>query len=36
MSDKSIGKEMLQSLSYAKKNVFEESTAEKIKCILDY
>ena len=32
----SIGKEMMQSLSYAKKNVFEEASAEKIKSIFDY
>ena len=32
----SIGKEMMQSLSYSKKNVFEGASAEKIKSIFDY
>ena len=38
MSEKTIGKEMLEKLAYKKKNVFEEADAEKIvemskKCI---
>ena len=36
MSENSIGKEMLDKLSYKKKNVFEESSSEKIKAIYDY
>lgn len=32
----SIGKEVMESLSYVKKNVFEESGSEKIKNIYDY
>lgn len=32
----SVGKEMLEMLSYKKKNVFEEASAEKIKAIYDY
>ena len=36
MSEKTIGKEMLEKLSYKKKNVFEEATPEKIKAIYDY
>ena len=36
MSEVSIGKEMLEKLSYKKKNVFEEATPEKIKAIYDY
>jgi len=36
MSDKSLGQEMLDSLSYKKKNVFEEADAAKIKKIFDY
>lgn len=36
MSEKSIGKEMLEKLSYKKKNVYEEANAEKIKAIYDY
>ena len=34
--EKSIGKEMLEKLSYTKKNVFEEASSEKIKAIYDY
>ena len=36
MSEKSIGKEMLEKLSYKKKNVYEEASAERIKDIYDY
>ncbi len=36
MEKKSIGKEMLDKLSYRKKNIYEESSAEKIKEIYDY
>ena len=36
MSEVSIGKEMLEKLSYKKKNVYEEASAEKIKDILAY
>ena len=36
MSEISKGKEMLEALSYSKKNVFEEATNEKIKAIFDY
>ena len=36
MSEKSIGQKMLESLSYSKKNVFEEASAEKNKAIYDY
>ena len=36
MSEKTIGKEMLEKLAYKKKNVFEESDAEKIKAIYAY
>ena len=36
MSETTIGKEMLEKLSYKKKNVFEEATPEKIKAIYDY
>ena len=36
MSEKTIGKEMLEKLSYKKKNVYEEANAEKIKAIYDY
>ena len=36
MSEKSLGKEMLEKLSYKKKNVYEEAGAEKIKAIYDY
>ncbi len=34
--EKSIGKEMLEKLSYTKKNVFEEASSDKIKAIFDY
>ena len=36
MSEKTIGKEMLDQLSYKKKNVYEEASAEKIRAIYDY
>lgn len=36
MSEKSVGKKMLEKLSYSKKNVFECSSSEKIKEIYDY
>ena len=36
MSEKSKGQEMLERLSYKKKNVFEEANAERIKEIFDY
>ena len=36
MSEASVGKNMLEKLSYKKKNVYEESSSEKIKKIYDY
>ncbi len=36
MSEKSQGQEMFEKLSYKKKNIFEEATAEKIKAIYEY
>ena len=36
MSEKTTGQEMLDKLSYKKKNIYEESGAEKIKAIYDY
>ena len=36
MSEKSYGQEMMEKLSYTKKNVFEEADTEKIKAIFDY
>nr|MBE6545453.1 aminopeptidase [Oscillospiraceae bacterium] len=36
MSEKTIGQEMLDKLSYKKKNIYEEATPEKIKDIYDY
>ncbi len=36
MSDKTIGKEIYDSLIYSKMNIYEESSPEKIKIILDY
>ena len=33
MSEKSVGQEMLEKLSYKKKNIYEEATPEKIKAI---
>ena len=36
MSEKTIGQEMLEKLSYRKKNIYEEATPEKIKAIYDY
>ncbi len=36
MSEKTVGQEMLEKLSYKKRNVYEEATPEKIKAIYDY
>ena len=36
MSEKTIGQEMLDKLSYKRKNIYEEATPEKIKAIYDY
>ncbi len=36
MSEKTIGKEMMDKLAYKKKNIFEEADSEKIKAIYDY
>ena len=36
MAEKSIGQEMLEKLSYKKKNVFEEASPEKLAAIFDY
>ncbi len=36
MAEKSVGQEMLEKLSYKKKNVFEESSPEKLAAIFDY
>ena len=36
MSEKSQGQEMLERLSFKKKNIFEEASSEKIKLIFDY
>ncbi len=36
MSEKSIGKEMLEKLSYKKRNVYEEANSDEIKAIYDY
>jgi aspartyl aminopeptidase len=36
MSEKTQGKEILEKLSYTKKNVFEQSSPEKIKKMFDY
>lgn len=36
MSEKTVGKKMLDELSYSKKNVFEKATSEKIKVIYEY
>ncbi len=36
MSEKTIGQEMLDKLSYKKRNIYEEATPEKIKAIYDY
>ena len=36
MSEKTIGQEMLDKLSYKKKNIFEEATPDKVKAIYDY
>ena len=36
MSEKSTGQAMLEKLSYSRKNVFENSDADKVKAIFDY
>jgi predicted flavoprotein YhiN len=36
MSDKTLGQEMYEKLSYTKKNIFEEASAEKVTKIFDY
>ena len=36
MSEKTIGQEMFDKLSYKRRNVYEEATPEKIKAIFDY
>ena len=36
MSEMSVGKEMMEKLSYKKKNIYEEASADKIKAIFDY
>ena len=36
MAEKSAGQEMFEKLSYKRKNVFEESSADKIKVMFDY
>ncbi len=36
MSDKSIGQKIFEELSYSRKNVYEEASAEKIEKIYDY
>ncbi len=36
MSEKTIGQEMLDKLSYKKKNIYEEATPDKVKAIYDY
>ena len=36
MAEKTVGQEMLEKLSYKKKNVFEEASSEKIAQIFDY
>ena len=36
MSEKTVGQEMYDKLSYKKKNVFETATPEKVKAIYDY
>ena len=36
MSEKTVGQEMLEKLSYKRKNIFEEASAEKIAKIFDY
>ena len=36
MNEKTIGQEMLDKLSYKRKNIYEEATPEKIKAIYDY
>ena len=36
MSEKTVGQEMQEKLSYKKKNIYEEATPEKVKAIYDY
>ena len=36
MSEKTVGQQMLDKLSYKKKNIYEEASSEKIKAIFDY
>ncbi len=36
MSEKTVGQEMLEKLSYTRKNIFEEASAEKVTKIYDY
>lgn len=36
MAEKSLGQEMLEKLSYKKRNVYEEASADRIKTIYDY
>ncbi len=36
MSEKTVGQEMLDALSYKKKNIYEEATPEKISAIMEY
>ncbi|MBQ8321935.1 MAG: aminopeptidase [Clostridia bacterium] len=36
MSEKSVGQQMFDKLSYKKKNIYEEASSEKIKAIFDY
>ena len=36
MSEKTVGQEMLEALSYKKKNIYEEATPEKISAIMEY
>jgi aspartyl aminopeptidase len=36
MGENTLGKEMLDKLTYTKKNVYEEASSEKIKLIYDY
>ena len=36
MAEKTVGQEMLEKLSYKKKNVFEEASPEKLAAIFDY
>ncbi len=36
MSEKTVGQQMLEALSYKKKNIYEEATPEKIGAIMEY